>query len=154
MRPVSKTTRVQVGAPSSATDIASGVEAALATKITVPSPSTTQTCRVIGLARSSLQYVPSRRDDDELRLAIIRLAKQYGRYGYRKITELLHVERWTVNYKKVERLWREEALQLPHRHKRRKRLYHKDGSIIRLRPMHANHVWAIHCPSGGCKAIC
>ena len=98
---------------------------------------------MIGLARSSLQYRPAPRDDDALRLAIIRLAKQYGRYGYRKITELLHVEGRRVNHKKVERLWREEGLQLPRRHKKRKRLYHKDSSIIRLRPTHPNHVWAI-----------
>ena len=98
---------------------------------------------MIGVARSSLQYRPVPRDDDALRLAIVRLAKQYGRYGYRKITELLHVEGWRVNHKKVERLWREEGLQLPQRHKKRKRLYHKDGSIIRLRPTHPNHVWAI-----------
>jgi len=98
---------------------------------------------VIGLARSSLQYRPTPRDDDELRLAIIRLAKQYGRYGYRKVTELLHVEGWRVNHKKVERLWREEGLQLPQRHKKRRRLYHKDSSIIRMRPTHPNHVWAV-----------
>jgi len=64
--------------------------------------------------------------------------------------ELLRVEGWKVNHKKVERLWREEGLQLPQRHKRRKRLYHKDSSIIRLRPTHPNHVWAIdprHCRS-------
>jgi hypothetical protein len=47
---------------------------------------------VIGLARSSLQYRPAPRDDDALRLALVRLAKQYGRYGYRKVTELLHIE--------------------------------------------------------------
>ncbi|WP_299641588.1 IS3 family transposase, partial [uncultured Tateyamaria sp.] len=80
-----------------------------------------RTCRVIGLARSSLQYRPVPRDDDALRLALIRLAMQYGRYGYRKITELLHMEGWQVNHKKVERLWREEGLQLPQRHKKRKR---------------------------------
>ncbi len=57
--------------------------------------------------------------------------------------ELLHVEGWRVNHKKVERLWREEGLQLPQRHKKRRRLYHKDSSIIRLRPAHPNHVWAI-----------
>ena len=39
--------------------------------------------------------------------------------------------------------WREEGLQLPRRNKKRKRLYHKDSSIIRLRPTHPNHVWAI-----------
>ena len=98
---------------------------------------------MIGLARSSLQYQPTQKDDDALRLALIRLAKQYGRYGYRKVTELLRVEGWRVNHKKVERLWREEGLQLPQRHKKRKRLYHKDSSIIRLRPTHPNHVWAI-----------
>ena len=88
---------------------------------------------MIGLARSSLHYQPANRDDDALRLALIRLAKQYGRYGYRKIAELLRIEGWTVNHKKVERIWREEGLQLPQRHKKRRRLYHKDASIIRLR---------------------
>ena len=98
---------------------------------------------MIGLARSSLQYRPDPKDDNALRLALIRLAKQYGRYGYRKIAELLHIEGWKVNHKKVERIWREEGLQLPQRHRKRRRLYHKDSSIIRLRPTHPNHVWAI-----------
>ena len=48
-----------------------------------------------------------------------------------------------INHKKVERIWREEGLQLPARHKRRKRLYHHDASIIRLRPHFPNHVWSI-----------
>ena len=63
-----------------------------------------RTCRVIGIARSSLQYRPAARDDDALRLAIIRLAKQYGRYACRKVTELFHVEGRRVNHKTVERL--------------------------------------------------
>jgi putative transposase len=41
---------------------------------------------------------------------MIRLAKQYGRYGYRKIAKLLRIEGWHVNHKKVERLWQEEGL--------------------------------------------
>jgi Flp pilus assembly protein TadD len=42
-----------------------------------------RTCRVIGLARSSLQYQPAQkdRDDEDLRLVLIRLAKQDGCYG-------------------------------------------------------------------------
>ncbi len=64
-------------------------------------------------------------------MALIRLAKQYGRYGYRKIGELLAAEGWRVNHKKIERLWREEGLQLPTRHKKRKRLYHHDASVMR-----------------------
>ena len=98
---------------------------------------------MIGLARSSLQYRPDPKDDNALRLALIRLAKQYVRYGYRKIAELLHIEGWKVNHKKVEPIWCEEGLQLPQRHRKRRRLYHKDSSIIRLRPTHPNHVWAI-----------
>ncbi len=74
---------------------------------------------------------------------MIRLAKQYGRYGYRKVGELLHTEGWRVNHKRVERIWREEGLQQPQRHKKRKRLYHHDASIIRLRPRYPNHVWSI-----------
>jgi putative transposase len=82
-----------------------------------------RTCQVVGLARSTLQYKYADKDDDALRLALIRLAKQYGRYGYRKVSELLEAEGWRANHKKVERLWREAGLQLPQRHKKRKRLY-------------------------------
>ena len=65
---------------------------------------------------------------------MIRLAKRCGRYGYCKVAQLLRLEGWAVNHKKIERLWREEGLQLPHRHKKRKRLFHKDSSVIRPRP--------------------
>ena len=98
----------------------------------------------MGLARSSCQYKAALKPNDEdLRLALIRLAKQYGRYGYRKIAKMLCIEGWAVNHKKLERLWREEGLQLPHRHKRRNRLYHKDSSVIRLRPQYPNHIWSV-----------
>jgi len=99
--------------------------------------------RTIGVARPTQRYEASPEDDDSLRLAVVRLAKQYGRYGYRKIAELLRIEGWQVNHKKVERLWREEGLQIPQRHKKRKRLYHKDSSVIRLRPRYQNHIWSI-----------
>jgi len=100
-------------------------------------------CRTIGVARSTQRYEASPEDVDSLRLALVRLAKQYGRYGYRKIAELLRIEGWQVNHKKVERLWREEGLQIPQRHRKRKRLYHKDSSVIRLRPRYQNHIWGI-----------
>lgn len=44
---------------------------------------------------------------------------------------------------RVERLWHEEGLQQPHRHKKRKRLCHHDASVIRLRPKYPNHIWSI-----------
>ncbi len=102
-----------------------------------------RTCRVVGLARSTLQYKPASKDDVELRLALIRLAKQYGRYGYRKVGELLGAEYWHVNHKKIKPLWREEGLLPPHRHKKRKRLYHHEALVIQLRPKHPNHIWSV-----------
>jgi putative transposase len=73
---------------------------------------------------------------------IIRLASQYGRYGYKRITALLRVEGWQVNHKRVERIWRQEGLKVPVKHKKKGRLYLNDGSCIRLRPCWPNHVWA------------
>lgn len=102
-----------------------------------------RTCAVLDVARSSMRYKAKCQDDDALRLDMIRLAKQYGRYGYRKITELLRIEGWRVNHKKVERLWRDEGLKQPDRDKKRRQLYHKDTSVTRLRPTHPNHIWAI-----------
>ncbi len=49
---------------------------------------------------------------------------------------------WLVNKKRVERIWRQERLKvLPHQPKRG-RLWLNDGSCIRLRPEHSDHVWA------------
>lgn len=81
-------------------------------------------------------------DEEQLTQDITRLATKYGRYGYKRITALLRAEGWRVNHKRVERLWRQEALKVPARHKKRGRLYLNDGSCIRLRPCWPNHVWA------------
>jgi len=70
------------------------------------------------------------------------LATQYGRYGYRRITALLRADGWTVNPKRVHRLWRQEGLKVPAKQPKRGRLWFHDGSCVRLRPQHRNHVWA------------
>ena len=82
--------------------------------------------------------------DDEARLVerIIELASLYGRYGYRRITALLRREGWKVNHKRVERLWRREGLKVPQKQPKRGRLWLNDGSCIRRRPEHPNHVWS------------
>ncbi len=77
-----------------------------------------------------------------MRNVIINLALQYGRYGYRRITEMLKQEDFWVNHKKVERIWRDEGLKVPKRQPKRKRLQLDDGSCIRLRPLLQNHVWS------------
>jgi putative transposase len=70
------------------------------------------------------------------------LACDYGRYGYRRITALLRREGWRVNHKRVERLWRREGLKVPQRQPKRRRLWCNDGSCVRLRPTHRDHVWS------------
>jgi len=82
--------------------------------------------------------------DDEPRLVsrIIELAERYGRYGYRMITGLLRLEGWKVNHKRVERLWRREGLKVPKKQPKRARLWLNDGSCIRLRPQHKDHIWS------------
>jgi transposase InsO family protein len=77
-----------------------------------------------------------------LRSEIIRLACQYGRYGYRRITALLHNDGWHVNHKCVERVWRQEGLKVPQKQPKRRRLWFNDGSCIRLRPERKDHVWS------------
>ena len=100
-------------------------------------------CRVLGQHRSTQRKVPRGRVDEErLTADIIELARQYGRYGYRRIAELLRRAGWQVNDKRVERIWRREGLKVPARQPRRKRLWLNDGSCIRLRPERKIYVWS------------
>ena len=74
--------------------------------------------------------------------AIITLASQYGRYGYRRITVLLQRAGWPVGKDRVQRIWRREGLKVPQNQRPRGRLWLNDGSCVRLRPERANHVWS------------
>lgn len=100
-------------------------------------------CQALGINRSVLRYNHSKGYNEEaLRADLIRLASQYGRYGYRRIHALLQIEGWRVNHKRIERLWREEGLKVPQKQPKKGRLYLNDGSCIRLRPCWKNHVWS------------
>lgn len=83
-----------------------------------------------------------RADEDALTRAIIGLASEYGRYGYRRITKLLNDAGWDVGTDRVQRIWRREGLKVPKKQKPRGRLWLNDGSCIRLRPERRNHVWS------------
>jgi hypothetical protein len=62
---------------------------------------------VVGQSRATQRRTPKVRDDDAaLTDGIVRLAKQYGRYGYRRIREMLAAEGWRVSVKRVYRIWR------------------------------------------------
>ena len=83
-----------------------------------------------------------RADEDALTQAILALAAEYGRYGYRRITEMLQRAGWSVGVDRVLRVWRREGLKVPSKQRPRRRLWLNDGSCIRLRPERRNHVWS------------
>ncbi len=89
------------------------------------------------------RYTPNITDEEErLAARVIALATRYGRYGYRRITALLKEEGWQVNHKKIECIWKREGLKVPQKQSKRRRLWLNDGSCIRLRPEHKDHVWS------------
>ena len=108
--------------------------------------------------RHACHLLGQREDEDRLTQAIVALASQYGRYGYRRITALLVRAGWKVGKDRVERIshptdedlsvgtsvWRREGLKVPKRQKPRGRLWLNDGSCVRLRPTHAGHVWSYY----------
>jgi hypothetical protein len=100
-------------------------------------------CRVLGQHRSTQRKSAVVAEDEAaLTGAIVALALQYGRYGYRRITALLRRDGWTVNVKRVERIWRREGLKGPARQPKRARLWLNDGACLRLRPERPDHVWS------------
>jgi transposase InsO family protein len=74
--------------------------------------------------------------------AVVALASDYGRYGYRRITALLQDGGWRVGKDRVQRIWRREGLRVPRKQRPRGRLWLNDGSCIRLRPERPGHVWS------------
>jgi transposase InsO family protein len=98
---------------------------------------------VLGQPRSTQRHEPKvKGDEPALTARIVGLACEYGRYGYRRITAMLRAEGWTVNRKRVERIWRQEGLKVPMKQPKRSRLWLGDGSCVRRRAEHPNHVWS------------
>ena len=96
-------------------------------------------CRALGISRNTVRYEPQPRPDTG---SIIKLAGQYGRYGYRRVHALLQAQGWQVSHGRVARIWRREGLKVPHKQPKRSRLWLNDGSCMRLHPERANHVWS------------
>jgi transposase InsO family protein len=100
-------------------------------------------CRLVGQPRGTQRYtVIARAAEDALTRAIIGLASEYGRYGYRRITKLLNDTGLDVGADRVQQIWRREGLKVPKKQRPRGRLWLNDGSCIRLRPERRNHVWS------------
>ncbi len=62
---------------------------------------------MLGQHRSTQRQPPRERNDEAaVTVDIVALARQYGRYGYRRITVLLRRAGERVNAKRIERIWR------------------------------------------------
>jgi putative transposase len=100
-------------------------------------------CRIVGQPRGTQRYVPTPKpDEDELTRNIVLIASNYGRYGYRRVAAMLNDSGMAVGKDRVQRIWRREGLKVPQKQPKRSRLWLNDGSCIRLRPEHPNHVWS------------
>lgn len=100
-------------------------------------------CRVLSINRTAYRYKPVRlADEDEVRADIIYKSCNYGRVGYRMVCAMIRNEGHRINHKRVERIWREEGLKLPHKQHKKRHLWLGDGSCVRLRAERRNHVWS------------
>lgn len=81
-------------------------------------------------------------EEQKLRRRIRELARRHVRWGRRLVYRRLRLEGWSVNHKRVQRIWREEGLQRP-LPRRRKRSRTASGSRELLRAEYPHHVWAI-----------
>lgn len=82
-----------------------------------------QACRAMGLNRSSY-YLESKMSEERKRMhgRIVELSREKPRYGYRRITAVLRREDEPVNAKRVQRIRREEGLQVRKRQRKLRRI--------------------------------
>jgi len=101
-------------------------------------------CRTVGQHRSVQRYkprpVPS--DDEQIRVWLRAFARRRPRWGWRRAATGLRAEGWTVNNKRVRRLWRDEGLQVPTKRKR-KRLMGVGTHVGAMSPIQPNALWAL-----------
>lgn len=101
-------------------------------------------CRLAGLSRSAYRR-PLKGDTEQdpnqaLRDWLRAYAKKHPRWGYRRAYHDARGEGWTVNHKKIQRLWREEGLRVPQR-RRRKRV--GSSTVDAPAAVAPNVVWAV-----------
>jgi len=101
-------------------------------------------CQIAGQHRSTQRHEPSRAADDAaLRGRLRELSRERPRWGYRRAHARLRGEGWSLNRKRVQRLWREEGLRVPTRRRKRRRLGESTVPADRLRAGRPDQVWAL-----------
>ena len=100
-----------------------------------------RSCRAIAQNRSTQRFRRKEAHDERRLVSEMRsLSRAHPRYGYRRVHALLGREGWSVNIKRVERLWRREGLQVPQKQRRRRRTGSSANSAQRRAAERPNHV--------------
>ncbi len=102
-------------------------------------------CKLLGLDRSSYRYEPRPEEDAPLRQALIELARQKPRFGYRRLGALLERRGYSVNHKRLYRIYREEHLAV--RRLKRKHVVRPAAPVANLSK--ANQEWSMDFVSDG-----
>ncbi|RMI27803.1 IS3 family transposase, partial [Nocardia stercoris] len=101
-------------------------------------------CRVAGQHRSTQRRPAAAQmtadPDAALRDWLRAWSRSHPRQGFRRAYHDARGEGWTVNHKKIQRLWREEGLRVPQR-RRRKRLGTSTATTVTANA--PNRVWAV-----------
>ena len=101
-------------------------------------------CQIAGQHRSTQRHEPRTADDDAaLRARLAELSRERPRWGYRRAHAALLEEGWSLNRKRVQRIWREEGLRVPKRRRKRQRLGESTVPADRLRAERPDEVWAL-----------
>jgi putative transposase len=100
-------------------------------------------CRYVGQHRSTQRQEPVvAADDQALRAELRAIAGERKRWGYRRAHHELCQRGWSVNRKRIQRLWREEGLRVPARARKRRRPADQPDRSA-LRASGPDQVWAI-----------
>ena len=100
-------------------------------------------CSAVDQPRQTQRDQPKVRDDESALVEdILRLVREFPRYGYRLICGKLRQLGWTINPKRVYRIWKQEGLKVPMKKRKKRRLGNKNNSAQRLAAEHINHVWS------------
>ena len=103
-------------------------------------------CRLMGRSGSVLRYSHNyRADEPAFNRDMKRLARRHPSYGYRRIHALLLRAGWSVNLKRVRRLWISRGLRRPLRLRKPRKLSPKPGtsanSCVQQPARFKNDVW-------------
>ena len=79
-------------------------------------------CRALSQPRSTQRYRPRVPQGEAMLVAAMHgLVRKHPRYGYRRIWALLRADGWTVNRKRVCRLWKREGFKVPRKQRKKHR---------------------------------